>query len=1219
MSMNMKHFIHIIILVFGLLSCEELEVINPSDPNYKLKAPVIEGATTHADTAIILTWQNSEEYTREFQINRKVGSSSYNPIATVSRDVLSYTDTSFSTDIVYNYTILSKVSNNLSDDSNEIAVEVTFPVPSDLLLTIISDSEIQLTWIDNCDYEAGYYIERDSGAGYLHVSEVESNITTYRDTSLNVGIDYLYRVAAYSNNNTSGWIVSSSINTSFPPPTNLTVIAINDTLVELNWTDNCSYEVGYYVERDSGLGFVPLVDLDENTSTYTDSSMILNLDYSYRVAAYTSINTSNWAVSNSINTSFPAPSNLTAIVISDTSTRLSWADNCNFEDGFRIERSTGTGFAQLAELASNVTTYVDNGLAYQTDYSYRIAGFTSNNISSWNSSTVVNIEFTAPSNLVATILNDSQIRLNWNDNSDNETGYRIERDSGTGYEFVTEVAANEIEYIDSGLQYNTSYSYRIAGFASNNITDWVNSSSVSIGFPGPTNLIAFASGDSLIQINWNDNSENENGYRIERNSGIGFEQIAEVVANVIEYIDTDMVYETDYTYRVAGYSDNNISNWITSAIVTIIFPAPTNLVVNALDDSQVQLTWVDNSAFEEGFRIERDDGSGFIEIGTVSTGVLEYPDTGLTYDQSYDYRVAAYTTINTSQWITVTVATEFPPPSDLIASGISDSEIQLTWNDNTSFESGFRIERDAGIGYAALATVPTNVTDYLDTGLTLGQSYDYRLAAYTSINTSSWLNITASTEFPAPSDLVANSVSDSELQLTWADNTGFETGFKIERNDGSGFTEIGIVSANITEYTDSGLTFGQEYLYRLAAYTSGNVSSWATIEAATEFPAPSDLTASSVSDSELQLTWTDNVSFETGFRIERNDGSGYTEIGTVSADVTEYADTDLTYGQSYNYRVAAHTSANTSSWVTITASTEFPAPSDLTADGVGSSEIQLRWTENTGYEAGFKIERDEGDGFTEIGTVLADVIEYTDMGLTYGQSYDYRVAAFTDINTSDYSTSTTGYTCYCVVDYDGNVYETIQIGDQEWMAENLKVTHYRDGTEIIAVTSAAVWVELPIAYFCYYDNNSSNGDTYGALYNRWAAEGNIAPPGWHVPSDNEWKELEMALGMSYDEAYSEGWRGTNEGSKLAGNAELWSDGNLVNNSEFGTSGFNALPGGYRHFWTGEYIDIGRAAYFWTGPPPNYPSLYRYLQFGNSGVARGSISSHPGHAIRLVKD
>ncbi len=388
--------------------------------------------------------------------------------------------------------------------------------------------------------------------------------------------------------------------------------------------------------------------------------------------------------------------------------------------------------------------------------------------------------------------------------------------------------------------------------------------------------------------------------------------------------------------------------------------------------------------------------------------------------------------------------------------------------------------------------------------------------------------------------------------------------------------------------------------------------------------APTDLTAGAISDSDIRLSWTDHENHEIGFIIERDSWSGFVEIGTVAENITEYTDTGLTFGQGYSYRIAAYTTQNTSSWATITAATEFPAPSDLAAQSISDSEIRLTWTDNTGYETGYKIERDSGSGFTEVGTVGADVTEYTDTGLTFGQSYNYRAAAYTSTNQSDYSATVSGYACSnCMVDYDGNIYETILIGNQIWMAENLKVTHYRDGTAITHVPDNTAWSNLTTEAYCMYNNNASNEvDTYGALYNWYAVSDahNIAPAGWHVPTDTEWKELEIALGMSQSEADDTGYRGTNEGSKLAGNADLWSDGTLENDSEFGTSGFTALPGGYRSYVNGDYYGMGYYGSFWSATEGSSNGAWRrFLHYSDSAVSRNYSDKRNGFAVRLLRD
>ena len=181
-----------------------------------------------------------------------------------------------------------------------------------------------------------------------------------------------------------------------------------------------------------------------------------------------------------------------------------------------------------------------------------------------------------------------------------------------------------------------------------------------------------------------------------------------------------------------------------------------------------------------------------------------------------------------------------------------------------------------------------------------------------------------------------------------------------------------------------------------------------------------------------------------------------------------------------------------------------------------------------------------------------------------------------------------------MTDIDGNVYKTVKIGSQVWMAENLKVTHYRDGTAITRVTGNAEW-DLETEAYCRYN------DTYGVLYNWYAVDDirNIAPEGWHVSTDEEWSELIDYLG------------GDNiAGSKLAGNADLWNDGGLENDSEFGTTGFTALPGGYRWNGNGNYAAMGLFDPFWSATLLSSGTAMKWRLHYN-----GSAINHSGNNER----
>jgi len=195
-----------------------------------------------------------------------------------------------------------------------------------------------------------------------------------------------------------------------------------------------------------------------------------------------------------------------------------------------------------------------------------------------------------------------------------------------------------------------------------------------------------------------------------------------------------------------------------------------------------------------------------------------------------------------------------------------------------------------------------------------------------------------------------------------------------------------------------------------------------------------------------------------------------------------------------------------------------------------------------------------------------------------------------------------------MTDYDGNMYFTIKIGDQCWMAQNLKVTHYRNGDPIPHVAGDSEWNGLSTGAYCSYDNDEGNVAVYGRLYNWYAINDsrNIAPDGWHVPSDAEWQVLVAHLGGN-----------SVAGGKLkeAGTSH-WLPPNIGATNE---SGFSGLPGGYRS-GLGYFTSFGSLANLWSSTVGSGTYGWsRALSTDNSEVFRGGSGWLLGLSVRCVKD
>lgn len=213
-----------------------------------------------------------------------------------------------------------------------------------------------------------------------------------------------------------------------------------------------------------------------------------------------------------------------------------------------------------------------------------------------------------------------------------------------------------------------------------------------------------------------------------------------------------------------------------------------------------------------------------------------------------------------------------------------------------------------------------------------------------------------------------------------------------------------------------------------------------------------------------------------------------------------------------------------------------------------------------------------------------------------------------------------------VTDDEGNVYNTVLIGSQCWMAENLNI-----GTTIYSTTGGKLQTDNSIIEKYCYNNILSNCLIYGGLY-EWdemmqynpsdnqliGTTQGICPEGWHLPTDEEWKSLERYLGMSHFEASNTGYRGTTEGGKLKESGHThWSPPNEGATNE---SGFTSLPGGYRDYVDGSFGQMNTSARFWTATEYNDTEGWRRaMTHDHSSVWRAEHNKNYGRSVRCVKD
>ncbi|HQO10328.1 MAG TPA: DUF2341 domain-containing protein [Clostridiales bacterium] len=732
--------------------------------------------------------------------------------------------------------------------------------PATLTKTDLEIDKVRLNWtLSVNDYPEGYKfrIDKKIGSGawkekYLLVKPDQLSLTDTAEINQTLN----YRIYISYDENISEPKELSYVNT-FPAPTNLTTQQVTITNAKIMWNDNSKGEEKFTIERKistvSEYQMIKEIEGDNlTTKFYNDTTVAPGTEYDYRITAVKGSDKSGSVVKRFLNL-FQAPTGLTAIQNNVYTFTLNWTDNSNGEDGFKVERKIdGGAYSVIATVTG--TNYVDNTVSkgYETVY-YQVRAYKGTTYFSNYSQTNSVVSFPAPSNLSATQTSIISANLSWTDNSTGEDKFEIDRKISTESTYVKIAEVNGSDtatksWVDNTVIPNLTYDYRVRAIKGLNNSEYVLKTLANT-FQSPSGLTAIQNNVYTFTLNWTDNSNGEDGFKVERKiDGGAYSVIATVTGT--NYVDNTVSkgYGTVY-YQVRAYKGTTYFSNYSQTNLVVSFPAPTNVQIDQVTITSAKITWNDNSLGEDKFVIERKLSSETVynpikEITGDNLTTKNWTDTSLTANLTYNYRIKAVKGINESAYLTSSnYYNEFRAPTGLASVQVNPVAATISWNDTYTGEDRYELWRklttESDVAYQKVTDVAgsdTETKNYTDASLTPNLNYNYKVrivdgTAYSSFTTA----ITHNNPFLAPNGLKAFVIDQTSIKLDWNDNSSMEQGYILQRKDGDAgaWNDIKTLGANTVTWTDTALTLGIRYYYRVYAYYSSYPTSYSNEISAT--------------------------------------------------------------------------------------------------------------------------------------------------------------------------------------------------------------------------------------------------------------------------------------------------------------------------------------------------------------------------------------------------
>ena len=860
--------------------------------------------------------------------------------------------------------------------------------PSGLTAAAVSASQINLAWTASPTSSVTYTVFFGTSAGSIG-TVLASGLTSpsYQATGLNFSATYYFTVEAVSANGNSALSNIASATTQSLPTTSApgtpTATAISSTQISLTWLVTASGQTFSVYSGTSAGAVTNLVASGISGTGYTVSGLSPSTTYYFTVVGKTSTATSSPSGVGSATTLAPAPpaapSSLSATATSASQVNLTWAASSTTGVTYSVYSGTSAGSVTTA-IASGITgtSFAVTGLTGSTTYYFIVKAVVSGTPSAASNTasatTQAPVPPSAPSSLTATAVSTSQINLSWVASSTPGVTYTVYRGSTAA---VTGIGGTS--YALTGLNPSTAYTFTVVAVSSTGTSTASNAATATTQTPvpptAPSSLSASAISSSQINLSWVASPSSGVTYTVYRGATV----VASGVGGT-SYSVTGLAASTAYTFTVVAVSStgtstaSNAASATTQAATVVPPAAPSGLSASPASASVINLNWQPSSTSGVTYNVY---------VGTVSGATTTQVASGLTGQNTsvsglldsttYYFTVKAVSSTGTlsaasNQASATTQTLPAATPTGLSATAVSASQINLSWSAVTNNGATYAVYygTSSGAENTVLASGLT-ATSYQATGLTASTTYYFVVRSTSTGGTSSPSGQVSATTLAstvpvvpvtppttptaptAPSGLAATATSSTQINLAWSPSS--TSGVTYTVYSGSAAIASGLTS---TSYSVTGLTASTCYTFTVIAISSAGSSpasnsAIATTQAPPAPTAPSGLTATAISSSQINLSWTASSTAGVTYNLYSGLTTG-AETTLVASGITGTTYSVNGLNASTHYYFITKAVGSGSSGATSTPSNEASATTQAAAAG--------------GCHVAYLDQNDWGSGFT---------------------------------------------------------------------------------------------------------------------------------------------------------------------------------------------------------------------------------------------------------------